>query len=197
MHAQKRCLHSEQVSFDDTPSEQGQFRVLPLALRPLESIPTGEGRDAETCVPSAEGANRLASAEPEWEDVAGPRGAGSSTPLEVLARHEVEAVAEEAGRPSARESPRIAVAKEILESEEDTPLEEEEVQLVRGTPTRVLCEQVVPLLRYLDRKVSKETAVAVRRIEGAAGGSGVTIGKGGRPQSARDRSHAAGISFAS
>ncbi|OAE23647.1 hypothetical protein AXG93_4720s1120 [Marchantia polymorpha subsp. ruderalis] len=43
----------------------------------------------------------------------------------------------------------------ILETEDDTPSEEEEVESVGGTPTGVLCEQVVPLLRYLDRKATK------------------------------------------
>ncbi|OAE23072.1 hypothetical protein AXG93_1544s1060 [Marchantia polymorpha subsp. ruderalis] len=120
MPAHESCLPSEQVPFDDMPSEQGpsaqeQFRVVPSALRPLESIPTGEGRDAKTRVPSAE----APSAEPDWEDVVGLPGA------------------------------------EILETKDDTPSEEEEVQSVQGTPTGVLCEQVVPLLWYLDRKVAK------------------------------------------
>ncbi|OAE29016.1 hypothetical protein AXG93_3112s1030 [Marchantia polymorpha subsp. ruderalis] len=56
---------------------------------------------------------------------------------------------------SSRESPRISTATEILGTEDNTPLEEEEVESVRGTPTGVLCEQVVPLLRYLDRKATK------------------------------------------
>ncbi|OAE25643.1 hypothetical protein AXG93_4368s1020 [Marchantia polymorpha subsp. ruderalis] len=51
--AQERCLSLEQVPFDDTPSAQEQFKVVPLAevtsaLKPLEHIPTGEGKDAET-----------------------------------------------------------------------------------------------------------------------------------------------------
>lgn len=87
--------------------------------------------------------------------VAGPPGAGSPIPMEVLAGHGVEAAAEEAARPSARESLRISTATEILETEDDTPSEEEEVQSMRGTPTGVLYEQVVPLLRYLDRKATK------------------------------------------
>ncbi|OAE24932.1 hypothetical protein AXG93_2931s1780 [Marchantia polymorpha subsp. ruderalis] len=61
MLAQERCLPSEQLPFDDTPSEQEQFKVMPSALRPPKSIPTSEGRDAKTRVPSAE---------PDWEDVA-------------------------------------------------------------------------------------------------------------------------------
>lgn len=31
----------------------------------------------------------------------------------------------------------------------------QEVESVQGTPKEVLCEQVVPLLRYLDRKAAK------------------------------------------
>ncbi|OAE28911.1 hypothetical protein AXG93_2369s1050 [Marchantia polymorpha subsp. ruderalis] len=156
MPAQERCLPLEQVPFDDTPSEQEQFRVVPSAevasaLKPPESIPTGEGSDAKTRMPLA----ATALAVPDWEDVVGPPRAGSPTPLGVLALHGVEAVAEEAARPSARESPRISAATKILETEEDTPSEEEEVQSVRGTPTGVLCEQVVLLLRYLDRKATK------------------------------------------
>ncbi|OAE32620.1 hypothetical protein AXG93_3515s1040 [Marchantia polymorpha subsp. ruderalis] len=89
------------------------------------------------------------------EGVASPPRAGSPTPLEVLAGHGVKAAVEEAARPSARESPRIFVTTEILETKDDTPSKEEEVQSVRGTPTGVLCEQVVPLLRYLDRKATK------------------------------------------
>ncbi|OAE24747.1 hypothetical protein AXG93_1681s1000 [Marchantia polymorpha subsp. ruderalis] len=59
-----------------------------------------EGRDAGTRVPSAEGANKMTSEEPEREDLVGPTGVSSSTPLEMLARHGVEAAVEEAVRPS-------------------------------------------------------------------------------------------------
>ncbi|OAE35342.1 hypothetical protein AXG93_3546s1000 [Marchantia polymorpha subsp. ruderalis] len=161
MLAQEICLPSKQVPFDDSPSEQGlsgqapsvqeQFRVVPSALKPLEHIPTGEGRNAEPRVPSVE----APSAVPDWEDVVDPPGAGSPTPLEVLTGHGVETAAEEAARAIARESPRISPATEILETEEDTPSEEEEVQSVRGTPTGVLCEQMVPIPRYLDCKATK------------------------------------------
>lgn len=50
------------------------------------------------------------------------------------------------------------MATEILNSEDDedeSSSEEEEEELVQGTPTTALCEKVVPLLRYLDRKVAK------------------------------------------
>ncbi|OAE19210.1 hypothetical protein AXG93_4751s1150 [Marchantia polymorpha subsp. ruderalis] len=61
------------------------------------------------------------------------------------------------------ESPENSVATEILSSEDDeggstesaSGSSEEEKQSVAGTPTAALCEQVVPLLRYLDRKVEK------------------------------------------
>ncbi|OAE33780.1 hypothetical protein AXG93_4587s1000 [Marchantia polymorpha subsp. ruderalis] len=65
----------------------------------------------------------------------------------------------EATRPCSRELPRSSVATEILDSEdeEDKDLRSkgQEVESVQGTPTGVLCEQVVPLLRYLDRKAAK------------------------------------------
>ncbi|OAE22662.1 hypothetical protein AXG93_4232s1010 [Marchantia polymorpha subsp. ruderalis] len=54
--------------------------------------------------------------------------------------------------------PGNSVAIEILNSEDDgdeSGSDEEEEQSVKGTPTTALCEQVVPLLRYLDRKVAK------------------------------------------
>ncbi|OAE18850.1 hypothetical protein AXG93_2869s1000 [Marchantia polymorpha subsp. ruderalis] len=54
-----------------------------------------------------------------------------------------------------RESPRISLATEILDSEDDESSEEEEVESIQSTPTGLLCEQVVPLLWYLDRKVAK------------------------------------------
>ncbi|OAE24589.1 hypothetical protein AXG93_1603s1000 [Marchantia polymorpha subsp. ruderalis] len=141
---------------EEGPSAQEQFKVVPsakapLAMEPPKSIPTGEVRDEETRVPSAE----AHSAGPDWKGVVGPPGAGSPTPLEVLVGHGVKSAAEYAARPSARESPRISLATEILKREEDTPSEEEELQSMRGTPTGVLCEQVVPLLRYLDRKATK------------------------------------------
>ncbi|OAE28903.1 hypothetical protein AXG93_510s1000 [Marchantia polymorpha subsp. ruderalis] len=125
--------------------------MVPLALKPLEHLPTGEGRNAETCVPLA----KAPLAVQDREDVVGPPGAGSPTPLEVLAGDGVEAAAKEVARSSARELPRISAATKILETEDETPSDEEEVQSVRGTPTGVLCEQVVPLLRYLDRKATK------------------------------------------
>ncbi|OAE22088.1 hypothetical protein AXG93_3084s1040 [Marchantia polymorpha subsp. ruderalis] len=141
----------EELTFLQGGFQGGALAEAPSALKPLEHIHTGEGRNAETHVPLAE----ASSAKPEWEDVADPPGAGSPTPLEVLAGHGVEAVADEATKPSARESPRISAATKILETEDDTPSEEEKVQSVRGTPTGVLCEQVVSLLRYLDRKATK------------------------------------------
>ncbi|OAE30401.1 hypothetical protein AXG93_3612s1240 [Marchantia polymorpha subsp. ruderalis] len=129
------------------PSEQVPSEEAPSVQRPFENNPTPEGktyedRNAETRVPFAEGVNNLTSAEPEWEDLARPTGVGSPTPLEMLTGYGVEAAAEEAARPSARESPRCSAATEILELEEETHSEEEEVESVQGTPTGVLCEQV-------------------------------------------------------
>ncbi|OAE35759.1 hypothetical protein AXG93_2204s1000 [Marchantia polymorpha subsp. ruderalis] len=70
-------------------------------------------------------------------------------------------------KPHSRESLEKSVATEILNSEDDEGGEmetetgsgsgssEEEKQSLAGTPTAALYEQVVPLLRYLDRKVAK------------------------------------------
>ncbi|OAE21336.1 hypothetical protein AXG93_2712s1050 [Marchantia polymorpha subsp. ruderalis] len=116
MPAMEREEPSAQATSAQEPSTEA-----PLVLKPLELITTGEGKDAETRVPSA----LASSAVLVREGVAGPPGAGSPTPLEVLARHGVEATAEEAVRPSARESTRIFAATKILETEDDTPSEEE------------------------------------------------------------------------
>ncbi|OAE19348.1 hypothetical protein AXG93_3548s1010 [Marchantia polymorpha subsp. ruderalis] len=164
MPARKRWLPSEQVPFDDSPSglrlkrtkrkkrsKEEPSAKTSLAQKPLEQIVVGKSRDGETRGPSAEAPSAVA----VREGVAGPPGAGSLIPLEVLARHRVEAAAEEAARPCARELPRISAATKILEIKDDTPSAEEEVQSVRGTPTRVLCEQVVPILWYLDYKATK------------------------------------------
>ncbi|OAE27166.1 hypothetical protein AXG93_4666s1380 [Marchantia polymorpha subsp. ruderalis] len=43
----------------------------------------------------------------------------------------------------------------FLYEEDESSSEGQEVESVQGTPTGVLCEQVVPLLRYLDRKAAK------------------------------------------
>lgn len=85
-------------------------------------------------------------------------GAGSPSALDILAGTGAAAAAAEATQPNSRESPGNSVATEILNSEDDedeSSSEEQEEKSVQGTPTRVLCEQVVPLLRYLDRKVAK------------------------------------------
>ncbi|OAE23680.1 hypothetical protein AXG93_4520s1030 [Marchantia polymorpha subsp. ruderalis] len=86
---------------------------------------------------------------------AGPPEVRSPTPLEMLAGSGAAVAAEEATRPTSRQSPRISVATEILNSEDDSSSEEQEVESVQGTPTGVLCKQVVPLLRYLDFKAAK------------------------------------------
>ncbi|OAE33237.1 hypothetical protein AXG93_2069s1000 [Marchantia polymorpha subsp. ruderalis] len=70
----------------------------------------------------------------------------------MLAGSGAAVAAEEATRHSSRESPRISVVTEILDTKNDKGSEEEKVESVQGTPTGVLCKQVVPLLRYLDRK---------------------------------------------
>ncbi|OAE34846.1 hypothetical protein AXG93_2528s2150 [Marchantia polymorpha subsp. ruderalis] len=83
----------------------------------------------------------------------------SHTPQEKLGEAGVRAGVSEPAVVYEGESLRTSARTEILKSE-DTPSdgessEREEVQSVQGTPTGVLCRQMVPLLRYLDRKVAK------------------------------------------
>ncbi|BBN19980.1 hypothetical protein Mp_8g15400 [Marchantia polymorpha subsp. ruderalis] len=98
-----------------------------------------------------------ASTPSQTEDRAGTgaQAVGSPTALDILAGSGAAVAAEAAARHSSRESPRDSVATEILETEDDTSSEEQEADSVQKTPTGVLCEQIVPLLRYLDRKTSK------------------------------------------
>ncbi|OAE19002.1 hypothetical protein AXG93_4538s1000 [Marchantia polymorpha subsp. ruderalis] len=84
-----------------------------------------------------------------------PPGARSPTPLEMLAGRGAAVAAEKVAQPSSRESPRNSAATKILGTEDDTGSKEEEVESMQGTPTGVLCEQVVPPLRYLDRKATR------------------------------------------
>ncbi|OAE21414.1 hypothetical protein AXG93_3954s1040 [Marchantia polymorpha subsp. ruderalis] len=83
---------------------------------------------------------------------------GSPTTLDILAGSSAEATAAEATQPNSRESPGNSVATKILNSEDEedeSSSEEQEEESVQGTPTTALCVQVVPLLRYLNRKVAK------------------------------------------
>ncbi|OAE33238.1 hypothetical protein AXG93_4802s1000 [Marchantia polymorpha subsp. ruderalis] len=143
MPVMEKCLPSEQVPFDDSPSGQEpsaheQCREEPSAQRTLgqapsaetpsaqkhqEQVAADEGREKESRVPSAVAVRA---------GEAGPPGASSSTPLEVLAGRRAEVAAEEAAQLSSRESPRISTATKILEIEDDTASEEEEVESVRG-----------------------------------------------------------------
>lgn len=89
---------------------------------------------------------------------AGLSGTWSSIALDILAGSSAAASATKATQPNSRKSPGNSVATEILNSEDDedeSSSGEEEEESVQGTPTTALCEQVVPLLRYLDRKVAK------------------------------------------
>ncbi|OAE27362.1 hypothetical protein AXG93_441s1230 [Marchantia polymorpha subsp. ruderalis] len=129
---QKACkLILTAGSSADGPSRQVLFKVpseeAPSALRPSTHIPTAKCKNAETRVPSAEEATKLPSTEQDWEDLAVSTEVGSPTPLEMLARQGMEAAAEEVVRPSARETPRVSAAIEILETEDDTPSEKQEV----------------------------------------------------------------------
>ncbi|OAE23711.1 hypothetical protein AXG93_2253s1220 [Marchantia polymorpha subsp. ruderalis] len=84
---------------------------------------------------------------------------GSPTALGILAGSSAAVAEADAMQPNSRESPGNSMATEILDleddGEEESGSDEEEEQSVKGTPTAALCEQVVPLLRYLDRKVTK------------------------------------------
>ncbi|OAE28261.1 hypothetical protein AXG93_4492s1520 [Marchantia polymorpha subsp. ruderalis] len=116
---------------------------------PRERSATDEGRKEETRAPSAV-ADQVGGADLP--------GAGSPTALDILAGSGAAAATAEATQSNSRESPRISVATEIPDSEdeeEESSSEEQEAESMQGTPTCVLCEQVVPLLRYLDRKVAK------------------------------------------
>ncbi|OAE19091.1 hypothetical protein AXG93_2062s1020 [Marchantia polymorpha subsp. ruderalis] len=115
---------------------------------------------------SSEEDTRVPSAEPpsaglDWEDVVGPSGAGSPTPLEVLVEHGVEAPVEEAARPSARESPRISAATEIIETEEYTPSEEEEKAALKLGD-----EMMINVRREIDELRAKvQTDLSVEQVQ--------------------------------
>lgn len=133
---------------EGTPSaETTSARIEPEVSREGKERAEDEGR-AETTTPEP----------PTTEQ---PTGAdapavGSPTALDILAGSGAAVAEEEAARPSPVGSPGTSVATEILETDEDTSSEEEqEVESVKGTPTAALCEQVVPLLRYLDGKMAK------------------------------------------
>ncbi|OAE19406.1 hypothetical protein AXG93_1096s1020 [Marchantia polymorpha subsp. ruderalis] len=157
-----RCFASEQVPFDDStsgqePSAQRTSGQTPLAEAPSAQAQcegTDEGWKEETRVPSAQAPSAIA----YQTGGADLSRAGQPTALDILAGSGAAAAAAEATQPNSRESPRNSVATEILNSEDDedeSSSEEQEEELVQGMPIGVLCEQVVPLLRYLDRKVAK------------------------------------------
>ncbi|OAE27860.1 hypothetical protein AXG93_3459s1030 [Marchantia polymorpha subsp. ruderalis] len=134
------------------PKQKAHKLALPESSADIgRAADTRNSSSSEEDEPSAQAPSAVAVRAGE----AGPPGASSPTPLEVLARRGAEVAAEEAARVSSRELPRIYAATEILETEDNTTSEEEEVESVQGTPTGVLCEQVVPLLWYLDRKATK------------------------------------------
>ncbi|OAE18316.1 hypothetical protein AXG93_4371s1000 [Marchantia polymorpha subsp. ruderalis] len=169
--ATDRCFAFEQVPFDDSnsgqeplaqapsaqekcreePSAQMTSGQMPSAQTQLEDSGKDEGRKEETRVPSAQAPLAIA----DWAGDAGPPEARSPTALKILAGSGAAVAAEEATRPSSRVSPRIFVATEILDLEDESSSEGREVEWEQGTPTGVLCEQVVRLLQYLDRKAAK------------------------------------------
>ncbi|OAE29192.1 hypothetical protein AXG93_2789s1020 [Marchantia polymorpha subsp. ruderalis] len=109
--ATDRCFASKQVPFDDSTSGQE-----PLAQTQLEESAEGEGWKEKTCVPSAQAPSAI---EDRAREV-GPPEAKSPTVLEMLAGSGAAVAVEEVARPSCRESPRISVATEILDSEDDS-----------------------------------------------------------------------------
>ncbi|OAE22854.1 hypothetical protein AXG93_2582s1000 [Marchantia polymorpha subsp. ruderalis] len=109
---------------NNEPASRPKQKALKLVL-PASSADKGK---KETCVPSAQTPLAVA----VWVGDTGPQGASSPTPLEVLARRGAEAAAKEAARLSSRESPRISAATEILDTEDDTASEEEEMESVRA-----------------------------------------------------------------
>ncbi|OAE35455.1 hypothetical protein AXG93_2587s1710 [Marchantia polymorpha subsp. ruderalis] len=86
MPTMERCLPSEQVLFDDSPSAQAS-----LAQTPLEQVVADEGREGKTRVPSAQTPSALDAFVGALLTVAvrasaaDPLEASSPTPLEVLA----------------------------------------------------------------------------------------------------------------
>ncbi|OAE28135.1 hypothetical protein AXG93_638s1230 [Marchantia polymorpha subsp. ruderalis] len=182
--AADRCFPSEQVPFADSilgnsgqePLAQGPSGEPPSAEAQREKI--DEGEEGKTRVPLAQPPSAQASSAVDAfgaaalvaTDQAGGAGlleTGFPTALDILAGSSAAAIAAEAEatQPNSWESPGNSVATEILNSEDDgdeSGSDEEEEQSVKGTPTTALCEQVAPLLRYLDRKVAKRTRTKVR-----------------------------------
>ncbi|OAE20166.1 hypothetical protein AXG93_1207s1000 [Marchantia polymorpha subsp. ruderalis] len=130
---------------------------------------TDKGRKEETRVPSNQSPSAQApSTVADHTGGADLSRAGSPTALDILAGSGAAAAAAEATQPNSQESLGNSMAIEILNLEDDedeSSSEEHEEESVQGTPTGVLCEQVVPLLRYLDRKVAKYGATS--RFDGS------------------------------
>ncbi|OAE22321.1 hypothetical protein AXG93_1504s1310 [Marchantia polymorpha subsp. ruderalis] len=151
---------------DLPPSVQGALGQGPSAVRSPRYAPSAPG-------PSG---HRVTNGEPAGGRKCG-RYEGRKAGNAPSAENPPEGSSEAAGAPAAAEhadisqprtgqSPTNSMATEILNSEDDEEggstesvsgsesTEEEEQEMV-GAPTAALCEQVVPLLRYLDRKVEK------------------------------------------
>ncbi|OAE31410.1 hypothetical protein AXG93_841s1020 [Marchantia polymorpha subsp. ruderalis] len=148
----------------------------PSAEDPPEGAPPAEaqcekeddGEKGETRVPSAQPPSAQAPSAVDafsaaaWvatdrADGANLSKTGSPTALDILAGRSA-ATAAEATQLNSQESPENSMATIILNSEdeeEESTSAEQGEKLVQGTPTGVLCGQVVPLLQYLDRKMVK------------------------------------------
>ncbi|OAE33236.1 hypothetical protein AXG93_3105s1440 [Marchantia polymorpha subsp. ruderalis] len=129
------CFASEQVPFDNStsgqePSAQRTLDEMPLAQAQLEKSVKDEGRKEETRVPSAQSPLAVVDLVGEAEL---PE-AKSPTALDILAWSGVAVTAAEATQPNSRESSRISVAIEILDSEDEedeSSSEEQEVESVQ------------------------------------------------------------------
>ncbi|OAE26939.1 hypothetical protein AXG93_4413s1230 [Marchantia polymorpha subsp. ruderalis] len=159
-------LASEAVALEDSPSAEdafGRLRRKRLRRRHLQRGSNWRNRQRKKAgrrrhvVPAAQPPLAIDAFGDGRSVRSGRVGSRVSHRLGHLGRKSSGAAvaAEEAAWPSAGESPRTSVVTEILKTEEETSSEGQEVESVQGTPTGVLCEQVVPLLRYLDRKAAK------------------------------------------
>ncbi|OAE33566.1 hypothetical protein AXG93_2139s1190 [Marchantia polymorpha subsp. ruderalis] len=151
---------SEQVPFADSTSGQEPSVQRRSGKEPADKAPSAQGPSAQELV-SWEPLGQEPSAEaPSAQGPSAQGTSGSPTALDILARSSAAAAAAEAEatQPNSWESPGNSVATKILNLEDDgdeSGSDDKDEQSVKGTPTTALCEQVVPLSRYLDRKVAK------------------------------------------
>ncbi|OAE27857.1 hypothetical protein AXG93_3459s1000 [Marchantia polymorpha subsp. ruderalis] len=159
MPNEEECLASEQVPLEDSPSAKtpsakescgmGSCRTDPAAHTTADRTPLAEDYAFGDTLSAEAPLATSPSARTELEETTENEGRKEKT------RSGAAVAVEEASLPSSRESPRAFVATEILETEDESSSEGQEVESVQVMPIGVLCKQVVPLLRYLDRKAAK------------------------------------------